>query len=123
VSGVSGADAPGGVARGSFANTEPNLAADILGLIYRRDEPTTVYKMRVLLSQHRERHIALMVKALKHTGEIQLVKGLGWELTDRGRVLAAARELAEAAEHSLSLPEPPGAELDEAARAFREVDQ
>jgi glutamine cyclotransferase len=42
---------------------------------------------------------------------------------DRGRVLAAARELAEAAEHSLSLPEPPGAELDEAARAFREVDQ
>lgn len=42
---------------------------------------------------------------------------------DRGRVLAAARELADAAEHSLSLPEPPGAELDEAVRAFREVDQ
>ena len=105
MSGVSGADAPGGVARGSFANTEPNLAADILGLIYRRDEPTTVYKMRVLLSQHRERHIALMVKALKHTGEIQLVKGLGWELTDRG-----LERLAEWNDFQLSRRPAPGAE-------------
>lgn len=44
-------------------------------------------------------------------------------VADRGRVLAAARELAEAAEYSLTLPEPPGAELEEAVRAFREVGQ
>lgn len=58
-------------------------------------------------------------------GGIQVIPADAYEAlyADRGRVLAAARELAEAAEHSLSLPEPPGAELDEAARAFREVDQ
>lgn len=58
-------------------------------------------------------------------GGIQVIPADAYEAlyADRGRVLAAARELAEAAEHSLSLPEPPGAELDEAVRAFREVDQ
>lgn len=58
-------------------------------------------------------------------GGIQVIPADAYEAlyADRGRVLAAARELAEAAEHSLTLPEPPGAELDEAVRAFREVDQ
>jgi hypothetical protein len=58
-------------------------------------------------------------------GGIQVIPADAYEAlyADRGRVLAAARELAEAAEYSLSLPEPPGSTLDDAVRAFREVDQ
>lgn len=69
--------------------SDPSLA--VLALLFEREQPTPLHVIYATLN-HRNRHIQTAMQTQRGKGNIKLIPGIGWVITDAGIDLLAEQE-------------------------------